>query len=181
MRTLLAAFVVMLAAGDLPAQDSKAPDNKAPEKKAPAKKTPPEKNAPDAKAQNAPSVVGLWKIEAAQVDTLEWPLDETGEQQIEFTAEGGFKFVKGGGGIMKGRSGAYKAGQEKKLATIDITMSEGFHKGKPFLGIYELKGDQLVICLGSPPLTTDAPAKRPPKMFAKADLGMTRLVLKKVK
>jgi len=38
----------------------------------------------------------------------------------------------------------------KEPKTIDVMRSEGPDKGKPMLGIYELKGDTQKVCLGPP-------------------------------
>jgi uncharacterized protein (TIGR03067 family) len=45
----------------------------------------------------------------------------------------------------------YKLGAEKGLGTIDITPSRGPDKGKVIKGLYELKGDNLRICLPASP------------------------------
>ena len=63
----------------------------------------------------------------------------------------------------------------KKPKTIDYEMIEGFTKGKKQLGIYELNGDTVKFCFGSPG------AERPPDFTSKPSDGRTLSVWKREK
>ena len=63
----------------------------------------------------------------------------------------------------------------KKPKTIDYEMIEGFTKGKKQLGIYELNGDTVKFCFGSPG------AERPPDFTSKPGDGRTLSVWKREK
>lgn len=54
---------------------------------------------------------------------------------------------------------------------IDITSAEGPFKGKTLPGIYELKGDTLVLCCDA-----DGDAKKRPEKFAAPDTTRTMLL-----
>jgi uncharacterized protein (TIGR03067 family) len=63
----------------------------------------------------------------------------------------------------------------KKPKTIDYKMTDGFTKGKTQLGIYELEGDTIKACFGSPG------SERPTAFSGKPGEGHTMSVWKKVK
>src|SRR5437588_8738547 len=44
----------------------------------------------------------------------------------------------------------YKLNGASKPKTIDLTPVTGFDKGKTYLGIYELEGDELKLCFAEP-------------------------------
>jgi len=48
----------------------------------------------------------------------------------------------------EGEKGTFKFDAKAKPATIDLTIVEGRGKGKTQLGIYELEGETLRICMG---------------------------------
>ncbi len=63
----------------------------------------------------------------------------------------------------------------KKPKTIDYEMTEGFTKGKKQFGIYELDGDKVKFCFGSPG------ADRPADFTSKPGDGRTLSVWKREK
>ena len=63
----------------------------------------------------------------------------------------------------------------KKPKTIDYQMTEGFTKGKTQLGIYELDGDTVKFCFGSPG------AERPTDFTSKLGDGRTLSIWKREK
>jgi len=64
----------------------------------------------------------------------------------------------------------YKLGVAKGLGTIDIVGSKGAEKGKTVKGIYELKGDELKICMPSGP-----EGERPTEFTSKNGAGILYL------
>jgi uncharacterized protein (TIGR03067 family) len=62
--------------------------------------------------------------------------------------------------------GTYKLDESASPKTIDITLTSGPDKGKKKLGIYELKGDTLRLCVG--PLG----GKRPAEFVSKPTTGV---------
>ncbi len=49
-----------------------------------------------------------------------------------------------------GHFGTFSLDLAKKPKTIDVTVTDGPDKGKTFLGIYELAGDDYKVCFSSP-------------------------------
>jgi uncharacterized protein (TIGR03067 family) len=64
----------------------------------------------------------------------------------------------------------YKLGVEKGLGTIDITPSKGSEKGKTHKGLYELKGDELKICVSRNP-----ESERPKEITSTGGYGILHL------
>ena len=78
----------------------------------------------------------------------------------------------GGQLVMKARIAIDPSGKPK---TIDYDVIDGPTKGKKQLGIYELEGDTVKFCFGSPG------AERPPDFTSKAGDGRTLSVWKRKK
>jgi uncharacterized protein (TIGR03067 family) len=68
----------------------------------------------------------------------------------------------------------YKIGVAKDQGIIDITPTKGLQEGQAIKGLYELKGDELTICLGT------VPGVERPKEFTSKD-GYAILYLKREK
>ena len=65
----------------------------------------------------------------------------------------------------------------KKPKTIDVAFTEGEHKGKTALGIYEIEGDTFRVCLARP----GSGDGRPAEFFAKAGSGRILVVYQREK
>src|SRR5438067_9143349 len=76
--------------------------------------------------------------------------------------------------IGKDDAAAYKLGADKNLGTFDITNLKGPAQGKTMKGVYELKGDELKVCM---PRT---PESERPREFTSKD-GCVILYLKRDK
>jgi uncharacterized protein (TIGR03067 family) len=71
--------------------------------------------------------------------------------------------------------GTYKTDTSKKPRTIDFMPTTGDDKGKTLLGIYEVKGGKLKLCVAEPEVK-----KRPTKFESKSD-DIVVYVLERVK
>jgi uncharacterized protein (TIGR03067 family) len=113
---------------------------------------------------------GTWRLISREVDgkksSEEWIKDVTG------TNDGSGKFC-----VRRGDKVIAEATTEldptKKPKTIDVRFTEGKHKGKTVLGIYEIDGDTFRVCVARPG------AERPAKFSAKAGSGCTLVVYKR--
>ena len=72
--------------------------------------------------------------------------------------------------------GSHKLDPSKKPKHMDITITDGEHKGKTQLGIYELEGDSLRICVNRA-----GEKERPAEFAAKPNTGYVMVVLKREK
>ena len=88
--------------------------------------------------------------------------------------------------IVKGASMTYTTGDHSRKATIavdpsksprtiDVTLDDGPEKGMVAPGIYQIKGDELLVC------GAQAGKDRPTGFTAKAGAGWTLMALKRVK
>lgn len=88
--------------------------------------------------------------------------------------------IKGANGTLHLRDqifhGSYKLDESTSPKTIDITLTEGPDKGKKKLGIYEIKGDTLYLCVGA--LGSD---RRPTRFESKPGTGVWLEHWKRVK
>jgi uncharacterized protein (TIGR03067 family) len=73
------------------------------------------------------------------------------------------------------RTWSFKFDPEAKPKTIDLTSADGGDKGQVFPGIYELDGDRLRVCYGSPK------EKRPTRFGTKKDDGYICLVFERTR
>jgi uncharacterized protein (TIGR03067 family) len=90
---------------------------------------------------DAKNLEGVWKPKSAEIAGQPWPqklLDST-----KLTLKGDTYEVDVSGQLDQGTC-AHDPGKSPK--TLDITGTKGPNKGKTFLAIYELKGDDLKVC-----------------------------------
>jgi len=73
------------------------------------------------------------------------------------------------------QKGTYKTDTSKKPRTIDFTPTTSEDKGKTLLGIYEVKGGKLKLCIAEPEVK-----KRPTKIESRSD-DIIVYVLERVK
>jgi uncharacterized protein (TIGR03067 family) len=93
----------------------------------------------DAKA----SLDGTWVAVATIKNGAEAPKEELEGTKVTFK-DNTFTLTQGG----KEMKGTIQIDATKKPATIDIELTEGGDKGETGSGIFELKGDDLKLCLG---------------------------------
>ncbi|HEY7309871.1 MAG TPA: TIGR03067 domain-containing protein [Gemmataceae bacterium] len=123
------------------------------------------------KATDHDKIQGEWKITAEVQNGKETPAARNEKVRIRFTAD---KMIVSEGD--EKHAGAYKLDPDKKPSTITVTPDDGPKKGKKGVGIYQLSGDTLTICL------TLKEGKDPPSDFtAKADSGRVMLTLERIK
>jgi uncharacterized protein (TIGR03067 family) len=116
-------------------------------------------------------IQGVWKIIAEVENGKDTPPRRNEKVRIHLTAD---KVV-----ITEGddkRQGTYKLDPSRKPSTIELVPEDGPNKGKKALGIYQLSGDTLTLCL------TLQEGKDPPGDFtARAGSGRVLLTLQRDK
>ena len=113
---------------------------------------------------------GTWHVLSLEVDGMKIPKETIKESKL---------IIKGKEFTMKEKVATYKGtfsiDPSKKPKTIDIKFTEGPENGNTSLGIYELDGDDLKLCLS---VTTK---ERPTEFSAKPKSGHGFEVLKREK
>ena len=113
---------------------------------------------------------GTWQVVSLEVDGMKIPKETIKESKL---------IIKGKEFTMKEKVATYKGtfsiDPSKKPKTIDVKFREGPEKGNTSLGIYELDGDDLKLCLS---VTTK---ERPTEFSAKPKSGHGFEVLKREK
>jgi uncharacterized protein (TIGR03067 family) len=113
---------------------------------------------------------GTWQVVSLEVDGMKIPKETIKESKL---------IIKGKQFTMKEKIATYRGtfiiDPAKKPNTIDIKFTEGPEKGNTSLGIYELDGDDLRLCLS---VTTKV---RPKEFTAKSKSGHGFEVLKREK
>jgi uncharacterized protein (TIGR03067 family) len=89
----------------------------------------------------AKAIEGLWIPVTAELAGADFPAETLKTMKL-YLVRG--KYVAKVGDVSD--EGTLKLDAAKKPATMDITGTDGPNKGKTFLAIYELKGDDLKIC-----------------------------------
>jgi uncharacterized protein (TIGR03067 family) len=111
----------------------------------------------DAKKELA-KIEGTWEVTEATLDGMKAPADVLANEKITFTVKGDTFTIKHG--EKTSGSGTVAIDPTQKPATLDITYTEGAHKGKKELGIYKLDGDTMTACV------SEAGGKERPREFA---------------
>ncbi len=101
-----------------------------------------------ASAQNpSDAIKGIWAAESTSFNGVKIPNDPTAGAHL--TAYDGSQFV-----VRKGltivEEGSYTVDPSKKPKAIDLTITKGPDAGMRQLGIYEVTGDTLRVCLAEP-------------------------------
>jgi uncharacterized protein (TIGR03067 family) len=113
---------------------------------------------------------GTWLVVSLEVEGLKIPGDTIKDSRL---------FIKGNEFTMKEKIATYRGNfiidSSKKPKTIDINFTEGPEKGNTSLGIYELDGDDLKLCL------TITAKNRPTEFVANPKSGHGYEVLKREK
>ena len=116
-------------------------------------------------------IQGMWKITVEVENGKEAPAARNEKVRIHFTVD---KMIVADGD--EKHEGAYKLDPSRKPSTIEVTPDDGPNKGKKALGIYQLSGDTLTICLA-----LGGGKDRPSDFTAKADSGRVRFTLERIK
>jgi uncharacterized protein (TIGR03067 family) len=114
---------------------------------------------------------GDWVAVSYTVDGKEVGDDEL--KTIRLTVKGADSTFKRGD---KTGHGTYKLGPSKDPKEIDISHDDGPDKGKTALGVYEVEGEKLKICLAAPGVK-----ERPKELASKPGSGHTLEVWKRAK
>jgi uncharacterized protein (TIGR03067 family) len=113
---------------------------------------------------------GTWQFVSVEVDGKKVPEEAYKDSRLVLK---GNKFV-----AMEGKEthrGTFKVDVSKKPRHLDITFTDGPHKGDTLLGIYELKGDIYKVCLSM------KQKDRPRQFASQPDSGHILEVLKRQK
>jgi uncharacterized protein (TIGR03067 family) len=108
-----------------------------------------------------PGTDGTWRVLSMERDGMKVPEAEAGRFRLILASD---RYVLRAEDQTMDR-GAARLDPKVKPAVIDITPVEGEHKGQTFLGVFELKGDRLTICLAPPG------KPRPPDLTAPVGSG----------
>jgi uncharacterized protein (TIGR03067 family) len=127
--------------------------------------------ARDAAGDELKKLEGIWKIESLQDSGKEASREET--QRITLEIKG--TTLSARAGDRSAGKGTVKLDPSKTPKAIDLTPEEGPEKGKTGLGIYQLEGDTLKICIAEPG------KERPKEFVSKPGTQTTLMVLKRVK
>lgn len=114
---------------------------------------------------------GTWEAKLYIADGKKWSDKELATIKLIVKGAGENELILG----KEKFHGTYKLDEKASPKSIDITLTEGPDKGKKKLGIYELKGDTLRICVG--PLG----GKRPRAFLSKPMTGVWMEEWKRVK
>jgi uncharacterized protein (TIGR03067 family) len=113
---------------------------------------------------------GAWQETVTVLDGKE--LKTPSEEKGELIIQGDMATVKYPD---RTDSDKFKIDATKTPKAIDITVIEGSGKGTTSLGVYEVKGDELRICVAMPG------KDRPAAVASKEGSGLTLVTLKRVK
>jgi uncharacterized protein (TIGR03067 family) len=126
----------------------------------------------EAVAKDLQAFKGTWRLSSREVDgkkdSDEWVKDviATNDGSGTFSVRRGDKVID---------EATVKLDPTQNPKTIDVTFTEGEHKGKTVLGIYEIEGDAFRVCVARPA------DERPSEFSAKAGSGRTLIVYKREK
>ena len=115
---------------------------------------------------------GTWRLSSREVDgkksSEEWIKDviATNDGSGAFSVRRGDKMIA---------EATVQLDPTKKPKTVDVTFTEGEHKGQTVLGIYEIERDAFRVCVARPG------DERPTDFSAKAGSGRTLIVYKREK
>ena len=126
----------------------------------------------EAVAKELQAFKGAWRLSSREVDGK-----KNGEEEIKdtiMTNDGSGKFTVRRGDKVHAEA-TVKLDPTTKPKSVDVTFTEGEHKGQTLLGIYEIEGDTFRVCCARP---GDA---RPAEFAAKAGTGRILVVYRREK
>jgi len=123
----------------------------------------------EAVRKNPESLEGTWAITSAIHDGRKSAPEKIKSVRLTFAGD---KLTVHGD---KGMESVFKLDAAKKPCQIDVTPGDGPDKGTVLKGIYELKGDELRICIGK------SGKDRPTEFASKEKSGIILIELKREK
>jgi uncharacterized protein (TIGR03067 family) len=123
-------------------------------------------------AKDLQAFKGTWRMISKEVDGKKLSEEEIKDVIATFDGSGKCSVRRGGKVIGEGTA---KLDPAKKPKTVDVTFTEGEHKGKTALGIYKIDSDAFRVCVARPG------DYRPAEFSAKAGSGRTLIVYKREK
>lgn len=127
----------------------------------------------DASKEEQKKLEGAWRLISRETDGKADPADKI--KDIVMVNDGQnfvFRGSASGSGAMKG---TFKVDASKKPKAMDRVPADGPRKGKTLLGIYNLEGDMLTICVSI------AGKERPTTFATKENSGLLLSVFKREK
>jgi uncharacterized protein (TIGR03067 family) len=99
---------------------------------------------PDPAKKDLDALQGEWNIAALEYNGQ----DLTGKYKIVFVFKGDVATVEGDGAVRKEYAKiTFKLDPSTNPKCVDLTIGDGVQKGAAMEGIYELKGDELRLCV----------------------------------
>ena len=126
---------------------------------------------PDDKA----SLQGVWIAESMEVDGK--PAPAKAVKRMRFTFKGDSVSVRGNHNDDSQEQCGYEIDAAKSPKHLDITPSKESNQKKPVLGIYDIKGDELKLCLRH----GNSSDGRPTEFSTKPESNLILMVFKRVK
>jgi uncharacterized protein (TIGR03067 family) len=120
----------------------------------------------------AKALEGVWIGQSMEVDGKAMPAEVAAKMTFKF--QGNKLFITGNTKDGREDEGTFKADSKKSPKQIDVSPRKD---DKTVAGIYEIKGDELKICLRH----SSSAEGRPTEFATKADAKLILLVLKKKK
>jgi uncharacterized protein (TIGR03067 family) len=122
----------------------------------------------DSGKQDLERLEGTWVATSAEANGEAFSDEATKSMKLVVKGDK-YTFTMGG----EHEKGTLKLDPTKKPKTIDIHITEGTEKGKTQLGLYELEGDTLKVCVA------EAEKDRPKEFGSKEGSGHGLLVFKR--
>ena len=126
----------------------------------------------EASAKELQAFKGTWRMISKEVDGKKFSEEEI-KDVIATTDGSGRCWVRRRDKLIG--EGTAKFDPTTKPKTVDVTFTEGEHKGQTVLGIYEIDSDAFRVCVARPG------DDRPTEFSAKAGSGRTLIVYKREK
>ena len=126
----------------------------------------------EAVAKDLQAFKGTWRLSSKEEDGKKFSEEEI--KDIIGTGDGLGNFSVRRGDKVIGEA-TVKLDPTKKPKRIDVSFTEGKHKGQTLLGIYEIEDDAFRVCIARPG------DERPTEFSTKAGSGRTLIVYKREK
>ena len=118
---------------------------------------------------------GVWIAQSEEADGKPAPAEAV--KRMRFTFKGDKLLVKGNFADDREEECSYEIDAAKSPKQLDFTPPKESHQDSPILGIYEVKGEELKLCLRH----GGSSAGRPTEFSTKPDSDLILIVLKRAK